>query len=78
MSPKQPRTERQQGEKQESVPQVPAERDESGHSQAADAPSMRPLGRQAQQDLEAGRSDTSRSEESDASYRKLRDGDTGA
>lgn len=74
MDKRQPRTERQQGETQESVPQIPAERDESGHSQAADEPSMERVGRTAAADLEAGRSDTSRAAESDAAYQKQRGG----
>jgi hypothetical protein len=64
----------EQGETQERVPRMPHERDESADSQAAQEPSGRSIGRQAQKDMERGLVDTDRGPVLDAAYDKVREG----
>ena len=63
-----------QGDKQERVPRMPHERDESADSQAAQEPSGQRVGRQAQQDIERGLVDTDKGPVLDQAYDKVREG----
>jgi hypothetical protein len=63
----------QQGENQHGVPRMPHERDESADQQGSTEPSNARMARAAQKDVEAGRTDTSKGAELDATYDKLRD-----
>jgi hypothetical protein len=62
-----------QGENQQPVPRMPHERDESADSQARMEPSNRRMGEKGQADVEAGRTDTTKGAELDATYDKLRE-----
>lgn len=62
-----------QGEKQEGVPRMPHERDESADSQQRMEPSNERMGRLAKKDAERGVADTSKGAELDATYDKLRE-----
>jgi hypothetical protein len=61
-----------QGENQVPKAQTPNERDESSHSQAADNPSARRMGEIAHDDLMEGQQDTSKAQELDATYHRVR------
>lgn len=63
----------EQGQAQEPVPRMPHERDESADSQPRMEPSNQKMGEKAQADVEAGRTDTSKGAELDATYDKLRE-----
>ena len=62
-----------QGERQQPVPRMPHERDESADSQPRMEPSNRRIGEKAQADAERGVADTSKGAELDATYDKLRE-----
>lgn len=59
------------------VPKVrarePHERDESADSQSADSTSIRDMGELAHGSAERGEQDTSRAQETDATYHRMRD-----
>jgi hypothetical protein len=57
-----------QGETQSPKARAPRERDESADSQAADSPSMGRVGAIAHDDVVAGRQDTTKGQELDATY----------
>ena len=61
-----------QGETHSPKPRMPHERDESADSQAADNPQARRIGEIAHDDVMDGQQDTSRAQETDAAYAKLR------
>lgn len=61
-----------QGEKQQAVPRMPHERDESADSQAAQEPSGQRIGKQAQTDLERGLVDTDKGPALGQAYDKVR------
>jgi hypothetical protein len=61
-----------QGENQVPKAQTPNERDESSHSQAADNPSARRMGEIAHDDVMEGQQDTSKAQEMDATYHRVR------
>ena len=63
-----------QGETQQPKAQMPHERDESAHSQAADNPSARRMGEIAHDDVMEGQQDTSKAPELDATYHRVRQG----
>ena len=63
-----------QGETQQPKAQLPHERDESAHSQAADNPSARRMGEMAHDDVMEGQQDTSKAQELDATYHAVRKG----
>jgi hypothetical protein len=63
-----------QGEKQEGVPRMPHERDESADSQAGREPSGQRLGQAAHEDVERGRVDTYKGPVLDQTYDKVREG----
>jgi hypothetical protein len=65
-----------QGETQQPKAQMPHERDESAHSQAADNPSARRMGEIAHDDVMEGQQDTSKAQELDATYHRMRQGGT--
>ncbi len=60
-----------QGEMQEPVPRMPHERDESADQQVA-MPAPDPVGRLAHEDASRGLPDTSRADQSDETYHRLR------
>lgn len=62
-----------QGETQQPKAQMPHERDESAHSQAADNPSARRMGEMAHDDVVEGQQDTSKAQEMDATYHAMRE-----
>lgn len=62
-----------QGENQHAVPRMPHERDESADEQPRMEPSNERVGRAAQADAERGVADTSKGDELDATYDKLRE-----
>jgi len=62
-----------QGETQQPKAQMPHERDESAHSQAADNPSARRMGEIAHDDVMEGQQDTSKAQETDATYHRMRE-----
>lgn len=64
-----------QGEKQEAVPRMPHERDESSDSQAPGEPSGREVGQAAREDIERGLTDTDKGPVLEETYDKLRAGD---
>jgi hypothetical protein len=61
-----------QEEDQTPKARVPHERDESADSQAADNPQARRMGEIAHDDVVAGQQDTSKAQETDATYHRLR------
>jgi hypothetical protein len=61
-----------QGENQVPKAQTPNERDESSHSQAGDNPSARRMGEIAHDDVMEGQQDTSKAQEMDATYHRVR------
>jgi hypothetical protein len=61
-----------QGETQQPKAQLPHERDESAQSQAADNPSARRMGEIAHDAVEDGQQDTSKAQETDATYHRMR------
>ena len=63
-----------QGERQEPVPRMPHERDESAGSQARAEPSNQRLGQVAHDDLERGLVDTDKGPALDQAYDKVREG----
>jgi len=63
-----------QGETQQPRAQTPNERDESADSQSADNPNASVMGRIAHDDVMEGQQDTSKAQETDATYRALREG----
>lgn len=63
-----------QGEKQEAVPRMPHERDESSDSQAPSEPSGREVGQAAREDIERGLTDTDKGPVLEETYDKLRAG----
>jgi hypothetical protein len=63
-----------QGETQQPKAQMPHERDESASSQTTDNPSARRMGEMAHDDVVEGQQDTSKSQEMDATYHKVRKG----
>ncbi len=65
-----------QGEDQHAVPRMPHERDESADSQPNQEPSNRRMAKKGQADVERGVADTSKGAELDATYEKLRGGET--
>jgi hypothetical protein len=68
------RTTTAQGENQVPKARMPHERDESSDSQAADNPSARRMGEIAHDDVMEGQQDTSKAQEMDATYHKVRQG----
>ncbi len=66
-----------QGERQQAVPRLPHERDESADSQPAGEASGRRMGAMAHRDLEKGRQDTDKGPVMDATYERLREGGSG-
>jgi hypothetical protein len=64
-----------QGPRQEPVPRMPHERDESAGSQGTDEPSTRRMGRIAHDDLERGLVDTDKGPVLNETYDKLREGE---
>ncbi|MEJ5991980.1 hypothetical protein WG902_18405 [Ramlibacter sp. PS3R-8] len=67
-------TESAQGEDQAPKARTPNERDESADSQAADNQSARRMGQIAHDDVEAGKTDTTKGAELDATYQRVRKG----
>ncbi len=67
-----------QDERQEDVPRMPHERDESADSQSREQPAARDIGRIAHQDAERGLPDTTKGRELDRTYNKLREDLPGA
>lgn len=63
-----------QGDKQEKVPRMPHERDESADSQAAQEASGERVGRQASEDIERGLVDTDKGPVLDQAYDRQREG----
>jgi len=61
-----------QGENQAPKARQPNEHDESADSQAADSPDIDAMGQIAHDATVKGQQDTSRAQESDAAYRKMR------
>jgi hypothetical protein len=64
----------QQGENQHGVPRMPHERDESADQEGQQEPSAHRMASAGQKDVEAGRTDTSKGVELEATYDKLREG----
>ena len=67
-------TQRAQGENQAPKARQPDERDESADSQQADSASIREMGDIAHDAVAAGQQDTSKAQETDATYRRMRQG----
>ena len=67
-----------QGEAPEPKPRLPHEHDESADSQATDNPAARRVGQIAHDGVERGQQDTSKAQETDAAYQKLRQDETPA
>jgi len=63
-----------QGENQAPKARAPHERDESVDSQSADSERIREMGERAHGAMERGEQDTSRGQESDATYHRMREG----
>jgi hypothetical protein len=63
-----------QGTRQQAVPRLPHERDESADSQPAGEASGRRMGAMAHRDLQRGLEDTDKGPVMDAAYDRLRDG----
>jgi hypothetical protein len=61
-----------QGERQEGVPRMPHERDESADSQTRGESATQDIGRVAHQDARRGLPDTSKAREMDRTYEQLR------
>ena len=61
-----------QGENQAPKARTPHERDESSDSQSADNPQARRMGSIAHDDVVEGQQDTSKAQETDATYHRLR------
>ena len=72
--PSQGTTKSTQGEDQAPKARTPNERDESSDSQAGDNPSARRMGQIAHDDVEAGKKDTTKGVELDATYQRVRKG----
>lgn len=66
-----------QGEDQAPKARTPNERDESSDSQAAETEDARRMGQIAHDDVEAGKKDTTKGAEMDATYHRVRTGGTG-
>ena len=62
-----------QGENQAPKARMPHERDESADSQEADAPGTRRIGQIAHDAQADGQQDTSKAQETDATYHRLRE-----
>jgi hypothetical protein len=71
--PSQGNTVTAQGEVPARRARLPHERDESADSQASDSPAARRTGEIAHDDLVEGRQDTSKAQETDAAYQRLRE-----
>jgi hypothetical protein len=63
-----------QGENQAPKARQPNERDESVDSQAADSAQIREMGELAHDAVAAGQQDTSKAQETDATYHRMRQG----
>jgi hypothetical protein len=63
-----------QGESPSPKARMPHERDESADSQAPDNAQARRIGEIAHDDVVAGQQDTSKAQETDATYQKMREG----
>jgi len=63
-----------QDENQAPKARQPNEHDESADSQAADSDSIRAMGERAHAATERGEQDTTRGQESDATYHRMREG----
>ena len=63
-----------QGENQAPKARQPNEHDESADSQVADNPTMREMGRIAHDAAVEGQQDTSKAQETDATYHRMRQG----
>ena len=61
-----------QGDNQAPKARQPHERDESADSQTADSPDIRAMGRIAHDAAAQGQQDTSRGQETDAAYHRMR------
>lgn len=61
-----------QGEQQSPRPRTPNEHDESADHQATQEPSARRIGAIAHDDVVQGKQDTSKAQEMDATYRRMR------
>jgi hypothetical protein len=61
-----------QGEQQTPVPRTPNEHDESADNQATQEPSARRIGAIAHDDVVQGQQDTSKAQEMDATYQRMR------
>ncbi len=72
------RTDSAQDETQRPTPQQPFERDESVSDAGERPPATRRMGQLAHDDATSGRADTSRSEETDATYHRMRRAAPGA
>jgi hypothetical protein len=66
-------TQRAQGEAQSPKARQPNERDESADSQAADSASIRDMGEVAHAAATSGQQDTSKAQETDATYHRMRE-----
>ena len=62
-----------QGETQEAVPRMPHEHDESADSQSRAPTPLQDVGRAAHEDARRGAPDTTRAEQADATYHRLRE-----
>jgi hypothetical protein len=62
-----------QGERQEDVPRMPYEHDESADSQSREQSSAQDIGRIAHHDAKRGMPDTSKARELDRTYDRLRE-----
>jgi hypothetical protein len=65
-----------QGEQQSPRPRTPNEHDESADHQATQEPGARRMGAIAHDDVVQGKQDTSKAQEMDATYRRMRREDT--
>ena len=70
--PRQGNTVTAQGEHQAPAPRTPNEHDESADHQATQEPSARRIGAIAHDDVMHGKQDTSKAQEMDATYRRMR------
>jgi hypothetical protein len=62
-----------QGENQAPKARMPHERDESADSQGSESPSARRMGEIAHDDVVEGQQDTSKAQEMDATYHRMRE-----
>ncbi len=62
-----------QGERQQGVPRMPHERDESADSQSLEQPGVQDIGRIAHADAERGAPDTTKGRELGRTYDRLRE-----